>query len=540
MKLHKPGVLTLTATAAIGALLITSCSSPTGTDSSGNNDGLVLADGYELGGYNPVAGFGAAGEAKMYDGLVRLTGGTGMPGFEPSLAAEMPTANADATVWTVKLRDGVTFSDGSTFDAADVVATYKAILDPASASEARSSYDMISDVVAVDDNTVEFRLAYSYAPLLTKMLIGMVPSESLATPGLAAESPLNTAPVGTGPYTLVDLSPDRAVFEANENYWDGAPEIKKLTLLYVPDDNTRAQRMVSGEIDGTNLPPLLANTFSGKDNMSVTAHQSADWRGLSLPTNNPVAGDKAVRMALNLAADRQSMIDNVLGGHGRVAATPIPEVYGDSYNPNATFAYDPAEAERILTEAGWIEGADGIRSKDGQRAQFTIMYNSVDTVRRDLAQAFASDALAVGIEVDLEALSWDRIDPRINQDSTLLGGGDEPFDPDTQAYDALNSKYIARGVGSIYDNASDYSNPAVDAGLEVGRRSLDQATRDAAYRDVQQAYVEDPGFVILVFLDHTYVSKDSDWQMSGPVLEPHSHGVTWGPWWSLQTWARGQ
>ncbi len=325
MKLHKPGVLTLTATAAIGALLITSCSSPTGTDSSGNNDGLVLADGYELGGYNPVAGFGAAGEAKMYDGLVRLTGGTGMPGFEPSLAAEMPTANADATVWTVKLRDGVTFSDGSTFDAADVVATYKAILDPASASEARSSYDMISDVVAVDDSTVEFRLAYSYAPLLTKMLIGMVPSESLATPGLAAESPLNTAPVGTGPYTLADLSPDRAVFEANENYWDGAPEIKKLTLLYVPDDNTRAQRMVSGEIDGTNLPPLLANTFSGKDNMSVTAHQSADWRGLSLPTNNPVAGDKAVRMALNLAADRQSMIDNVLGGHGRVAATPIPE-----------------------------------------------------------------------------------------------------------------------------------------------------------------------------------------------------------------------
>ncbi|GAA3167100.1 hypothetical protein GCM10020255_053330 [Rhodococcus baikonurensis] len=281
MKLHKPGVLTLTATAAIGALLITSCSSPTGTDSSGNDNGLVLADGYELGGYNPVAGFGAAGEAKMYDGLVRLTGGTGMPGFEPSLAAEMPTANADATVWTVKLRDGVTFSDGSTFDAADVVATYKAILDPASASEARSSSDMISDVVAVDDSTVEFRLAYSYAPLLTKMLIGMVPSESLATPGLAAESPLNTAPVGTGPYTLVDLSPDRAVFEANENYWDGAPEIKKLTLLYVPDDNTRAQRMVSGEIDGTNLPPLLANAFSGKDNMSVTAHQSADWRGLT-------------------------------------------------------------------------------------------------------------------------------------------------------------------------------------------------------------------------------------------------------------------
>ncbi|NMM82929.1 transporter [Rhodococcus sp. SRB_17] len=531
MNLTRTSVLTLT-----GALLVASCSSP----SAPSGDGLVLADGYELGGYNPVAGFGSAGEAKMYDGLVRLTGGAGMPGFEPALAAKVPTANADATIWTVELRDGVTFSDGSTFNAADVAATYKAILDPASASEAKSSFDMISDVVAVDERTVEFRLAYSYAPLLTKMLIGIVPSESVATPGLAAESTLNTQPIGTGPYTLVDLSPDRAVFAANKNYWGGEPRIKKLTLLYVPDDNTRAQRMVSGEIDGTNLPPLLANTFANRDGMSVTAHQSADWRGVSLPTNNPVVGDKAMRLALNLAADRQSMIDNVLAGHGRVAATPIPEVYGSSYNPNATFAYDPDRAEQILTDAGWIEGSDGIRSKSGQRAQFTIMYNSVDTVRRDLAQAFASDALGIGVEVDLEALSWDRIDPRINLDSTLLGGGDEPFDPDTQAYNALDSKYIAPGVGSIYSNPSDYSNPVVDAGLDVGRRSLDPAIRDAAYRDVQQAYVDDPGYVYLVFLDHTYVSKDSDWKMSGPVLEPHAHGATWGPWWSLQSWTQDQ
>ena len=70
------------------------------------------------------------------------------------------------------------------------------------------------------------------------------------------------------------------------------------------------------------------------------------------------------------------------------------------------------------------------------------------------------------------------------------------------------------------------------------KQELDETLKQA--RQALEAYVEDPGFVILVFLDHTYVSKDSDWQMSGPVLEPHSHGVTWGPWWSLQTWARGQ
>ena len=523
---------------ALGTLALAACTAPGGDVDSSGDDGIVLADGYELGGYNPVAGYGAAGEAKMYDGLVRLTGGENMPGFEPALAAELPTADEDATVWTVTVRPGVTFSDGSSFGPEDVVATYEAILDPASASEARSSFDMIEDVVQVGDDTVEFHLAYSYAPFLTKMLIGVVPSESVATPGLAAESTLNTAPIGTGPYTLVDLSPDRAVLEANEDYWDGAPEVKKLTLLYVPDDNTRAQRMAAGEIDGTNLPPLLANTFEGKEGTTVTAHTSADWRGLSLPADNPVSGDPAVRMALNLAANRQSMIDDVLGGHGRVAATPIPEVYGDAYEPGAVFPYDPARAGQILTDAGWVEGADGIRVKDGRRAQIALMYNSVDTVRRDLAQAFASDALAVGVEVNLEALSWDRIDPRINTDPTLLGGGDEPFDPDTQAYGALSSVFVQPDVGSIYDNPSDYRNATVDAALEAGRRSLDQAERDAAYREVQDAYIDDPGYVYLVFLDHTYVSKDSGWNMSGPVLEPHAHGVTWGPWWSLQSWTR--
>ncbi|OZE99684.1 transporter [Rhodococcus sp. 15-1154-1] len=524
------------AAGAVCILALASCGAPTGSTNVSSEGGIVLADGHQLGGYNPIAGYGSAGEAKMYDGLLRLDGTPGLPGFTPALATEIPTANADATVWTVPLRGGVTFSDGSEFDAADVVATYRAILDPASASEARSSFDMISDVVAVDDSTVEFRLAYPYSALPTKLLIGIVPSESVATPGLAAESSLNTAPIGTGPYTLVDLTPDRAIFEANEKYFGGAPEVKKLTLLYVPDDNTRAQRMAAGEIDGTNLPPLLAESIGVRDGMSLASNTSADWRGVSLPTDNPVAGDEAVRMALNLAVNRQSMVDGILGGFGRPAATPIPEVYGDAYEPSAVFSYDPGSAARVLDGAGWRLGADGVRARNGTRAAFTVMYNSTDTVRRDLAQAFASDASAVGIDVSLEALSWDRIDTRISYDGTLLGGGSEPYDPDTQAYNALNSVFLRPDVGSVYDNASDYSNANVDAALERGRRSLDTAERDRAYRDMQRAYVEDPGYVYLVFLDHTYVAKDSDWTVSGPILEPHSHGVTWGPWWSLQTW----
>ncbi|MFD6399686.1 ABC transporter substrate-binding protein [Nocardia sp. NPDC060249] len=522
----------LFAVGAALAVVLTSCGAP----DSGSTDSLVLADAYELGGYNPVAGYGAAGEAKVYDGLLRLTGGTGMPGFEPALATALPTPDADATVWTAPLRPGVRFSDGSAFDAADVVATYRAILDPASASEVRSSFSMIDRVDAVDPLSVRFTLRHPYAAFPTKLLIGIVPSESVATPGPATESPLNTAPIGTGPYRLTALEPTRAVFEANDSYWGGAPSVKRLTVLYVPDDNTRAQRMAGGELDGTSLPPLLAATF--ERTMSVQANTSADWRGVSMPERDPVAGDPAVRLALNYAVDRQAMIDNILGGYGRPAYTPFAEVYGESHNPAVSFAFDRGRAEQVLDAAGWRAGADGVRAKDGVRARFTVMYNSTDTVRRDLALAFASDARRVGVEVDLEALSWDRIEPRIDQAAILLGGGSEPYDPDTQAYNTLHSPLLDPGAGSPYDNASRHANPAIDAQLDIARRSTDPAVRAAAYREVQSRYAQDPSYVFLVHLDHTYVVKDSSWTMSGPILEPHAHGVTWGPWWSLHTWTR--
>ncbi|WP_430334715.1 ABC transporter substrate-binding protein [Rhodococcus sp. ACT016] len=519
-------------------IVLVACTAPD-TSPSGDDTALVLADGYELGNYNPVAGFGEAGEAKVYDGLLRLTGGqdTGIPTLEPALAAEMPVPDADATVWTVKVRDGVRFTDGTAFGPEDVVATYRAILDPASASPLATSYDMLESVEATGPDTVEFRLAYPYAPWPTKLLLGIAPSERL-TGGPAERSPLNSQPVGTGPYRLVSLRPDQAVYAANEDYWDGAPQVKKLTVVYMPDDNARAQRMAAGELDGANVPPLLANTFADRAGYEVVANTSADWRGVTLPAGNPVTADPAMRMALNLAVDRGAMVANILGGHGRAAYTPVPEVYGDAYEASATFPFDRVRAEHLLRDAGWVPGADGVRSKDGVRAEFTVMYFPQDTLRRDLAQAFASDTSRIGVRVNVEAVDRGVFPGQLTTRAGLLGGGDLPYDPDTQLYSTLHSSYAQPGVGSGYDNASGYVNPEIDRALDDARRSIDPAGRAADYRAVQTGYVADPGYVMLVFLDHTYVMRDGGWTGSTPILEPHSHGVAWGPWWNLRDWAR--
>ncbi|WP_369138189.1 ABC transporter substrate-binding protein [Modestobacter versicolor] len=524
---------------ALAALVaLTACSAP-GAGPAGSADPsrrLVLADAYEPEPLNPVGGHGETGASRVYDGLVRLAGGDGLPELEPALAAELPTPDADGTTWTVRLRDDVRFTDGTAFGAEDVVATYRAVLDPVSASPIATSYAMVSEVSAPDEHTVRFRLAYPYAPFATKLLLGIAPAEALTTPGPAEESPLNTEPVGTGPYLLTERRGDRTVFTANPDYWDGAPQVEELVVEHVPDDNTRAQRMAAGEFDGTTLPPLLADTLADAEGLTVVGHPSADTRSVSLPAGDPVTADPAVRLALNHAVDRAAMVESILGGHGVPAYTPVPEVLGDAFEPTATFDHDPDRARQLLDDAGWVPGDDGVRVRDGVRAEFTLMYFPEETLRRDLAQAFASDALQVGVEVDLEAVDRPQFRPRIPVDAGLLGGGDVPYDPDTLLYAGLHSVYTQDGVGGPFDNPSDHVDPAVDAALDEGRRSDDPAVRTAAYRTVQRAFVAAPPAVVLVFLEHVYVMRDGDWTGTEPVLEPHSHGVSWGPWWNLREW----
>lgn len=524
----------------VAILALAACSTPTsgtgGPTAAGAQrpTSLVLAGAQQPGGYNPVMGYGELGVSPLYDGLMTLRSenASALPTIVPALAAAAPTHDADFTTWTVKLRPGVTFSDGSPFDAADVVATYRAVLDPASASEIASSFDMLRSVEAVGTDTVRFRLAYPYVDFPARMLLAIAPSEQL-TGGRAEDSSLNTKPVGTGPYRLTNLTPDQAVFEANPHYFGGAPKVAKITTVYVADDNARAQRMSAGEIDGTVLPPLLARTFEGRDDLAVSAATSADWRGVSLPSDSVFARDPAARLAMNLGVDRKQMVDTILGGRGRLAPTPVASVYGSAHDASAQFSHDVEKAKKTLEDAGWVSGPDGIRTKGAERAAFTVVYRPTDTLRRDLATAFAADMKALGIDVALEGMDFDKLRPRVQELGILLGGGDKPYSLDTQLYGTLHTRTPR---SAVWDNPSGFGSPTIDAALDQARRTSDTARRDALYRQVQADYVKHPSQVFLVFVDHTYVAKKNTWNQGPGVVEPHAHGIDWGPWWHVAGW----
>nr|WP_114453442.1 ABC transporter substrate-binding protein [Halopolyspora algeriensis] len=518
----------MTTSLATLTLLGAGCSAPgrTGGEDPGS---MLLADGYEPDSLNPLLGYARTGAAKFYDGLMAFDGnGT----LLPALAAEPPRSTPDAKSWTVRLRRDVTFHDGTPFDADDVVATYRAAIDPAYASTISSDYAMLAGVTAIDAHTVRFDLNMSYAPWPAKMVLGIVPGEKLADPAPLTDSELNTQPVGTGPYRLVEWRQgEQMIWEGNPDHWGGAPDIDTITVVFATDDNTRAQRVKAGEFDGTVLPPLLSERL-GVDGYRTVHHRTADHRSITLPSRHPITGDPAIRTALNHAANREGMIRGLLGGHGKPAHTPIPESMGHYHEPTARFDFDPERARRILDEAGWRPASDGIRHRDGRRARFTLMYFADDSLRKQLARAFASDAANVGVEVHLAGVDRTAAAERIGTDAIVLGDGN-PLDPDLQMYSTLHSSAIGTGT---YNNPARYRNAEVDAALDGGRQAIDEAERARFYKRAQQAYVADPGLVYLAFTDHSYVMRTDVWSGYEPVVEPHTHGTTWGPWWNVEDW----
>ena len=525
---RRHGAVVVMATVAV--LIAAGCSS----GSSSGADQVVLADGQELGSFSPMLGYGQLGVSPIYEGLLRPSADDDarVPDLEPSLASAAPESLGDRQ-WLLPLREGVRFSDGTTLDAADVIATYDAVRNPTVASEIATDYAPIASIAADGPTVVTVTMTTDTDPS-PYLLLGIVPSEKVEQRP-AADWALNTAPVGTGPYRLESLSPDQAVMVGRDDYWGGAPQLPRVVYTYAPDDNTRAQRVIAGEVAGANLPPKLANTLANRDGITVSSVKSADWRGVSLPSDNAFTADVAARRAMNLGVDRAGIVRDVLGGHGEPASTPIASVYGDAYEPAAQFSVDTGEATTILDTAGWRPGADGIREKGDARAEFTLLYNAQDTLRRDLAVAFAAAMKPLGIAVTPRGSSWDEIDTKLTTDAVLLGGGATPYSIDSQVYDTLHTRVVD---SSPYSNPGNFTAPGLDQLLDAARISAPGPANTERYREIQRVYQSAPSSVFLTFLHHTYASRDSDWTHDAPILEPHSHGVAWGPWWNLESWVR--
>ena len=513
--------------AAVAVTGVAACSAPGGGTDGGNSaDSVVIGVASEPDTLSPLLGYGKDGNSKLFDGLLSRDADLKL---RPALAKALPTVDEDGRTYTYTLRDGVEFSDGEPLTSADVVFTYRTILDEKTNNTSRSELDAVKEVRADGDDKVVFTLKYPYAPFAGRTVLPIVP-EHLAGDQDPNTGSFNTKPVGTGPYVLSAWSKgEKLTFKANPHYWGSVPEVKKFTMAIIEDDDVRATRLRSGDLDGAILPPNLAATFKDDSGRKTYDATSYDYRTVTLPTENKVTGDRAIRQALDAAVDRQAMVDKILDGAGRPAYGPLPSD-DPWFAKGIERGQDLDKAQQILDGAGWKAGDDGIRAKAGQRASFTLLYPSGDKVRQDHALAYASDAKKAGIEVKVESATWEVIEPRMKNTAVLAGFG-STGDPDYGLYTMLHSSLAGDG----FNNMGRYDNPAVDEALDTGRRSQEQAARKTAYDALQRELVKNPGYIFLTHIDHLYVLADR-WNGLTTQVEPHEHGFASGPWWNIENW----
>ncbi len=450
----------------------------------------------------------------IYNGLVKYDKDLRIVGD----LADSFKVSSDGLTITFHLRHNVRWHDGAPFTSRDVLYTYRVIVDPKTPTAYSEDFKQVASVTAPDDYTVVVRYRRPFAPALASWGTAILPAHLLEGRDIT-KSPLARRPVGTGPFRFKEwVAGQKIVLEANPDYFEGRPYLDRYVFRVIPDSSTMFMELKAGGVDMMSLTPVQyareteSRHFNGR--FCKYRYPSNGYLYLGYNLRYPLFKDVRVRRAITAAINKDELIQGVLFGMGQRAVGPI--VPGRwAYNPSLhDIPFDPAYARRLLAEAGWQTGSDGILQKGGKPFRFTILTNQGNQQRLLTAQIIQQRLRQVGIDVRIRVVEWaaflkEFID-KGNFEAVLLGWLTSQ-DPDM--YDVWHSSKTKPGELNFIG----YRNPEVDRLLVEGRSTFDLEKRKKAYYRIQEILVQDQPYTFLYVPDAL------------PVVSARIHGVTPAP-----------
>ena len=334
--------------------------------SENTNNELVFVNYRDIRDLNPHLYAGEMyAQSMLYDTLVSITD----DGYEGCLA-ESWTISEDGRIYTFKIREGVTFSDGAVCDANAILANFNAIIENKERHTWLEMMNLLVGVSAPDENTFVIELSEPYYPMLTEL--GCIRPFAMISPNCMINGSTKDGVngyIGTGPYVLTDFVTDEyAVFERNENYWGELPAIEKITVKVIPDNQTRIMALESGEIDlifGKNMLDADAiSQYVDSEKFSVSLSEPTSTRHIVLNTTNDILSDTTVRQALQYATNRQAISDGIFYGLEEPADTLYAKTVPYCDVELTPYEYNADTAAQMLDESGLTMGSEGIRQID--------------------------------------------------------------------------------------------------------------------------------------------------------------------------------
>ncbi len=437
---------------------------------------------------NPAESSGLA------DATVIRTMFEGLVGFDETLEVVPELATSwevgdDATTYTFQLREGVSFHDGTPFNAEAAKAYFDWALEPEGiGSRGRSALAGVESVEVLSPNELRFTLAAPNSAFLFNLALS---NSRIASPTSLDEygNDVGRNPVGTGPFRFVEWQDGvRVVVEAFEDYWGEPAQVDGLEFLIVTNAATRVAQLQSGEVQFIEaLPSQLIEPLEAAPNLEILVQESTFARTFQMNTSRPPFDDVRVRQALNYAVDKEQLINVVFRGYGTVMTSPIPEtVFG--YAPQDPYEYDPERARQLLAEAGY-----------GDDLSFDVLTFTGDeySAAGQVLQQFFS---AIGVEMRLDPAERGALNDQIflpveenPTQAALVGASTATGDADR----ALTVSFSRQSWPPDSNNWSFYENAEVESLIQEGRTTVDQDERAAIYARAQEIIWDDAPWVFL-------------------------------------------
>ncbi|ROS59884.1 peptide/nickel transport system substrate-binding protein [Curtobacterium sp. PhB172] len=409
----------------------------------------------------------------------------------PELATKWTTSD-DGKTLTFTLRDDVTFTDGTPFDAAAVVANIEHVQDPATASSTGYlALQSITKATATDDHTVTLTLSRPDSALL----------ESFSQPWVGMESPKALereqatnceSPVGTGPFEVTGWKHgDRVTLTKNSDYWGTTkPRLSGITWRFLPDATSRYAALQSGQVDVIdNAQPDQLKAASAKGAIrDLDAPRPGASNRLELNSGHGVFRDEAVRQAFIAGAEIDPGLQSLFLGTAKRSYSVLSSAEPLAYSEKSRFDYSPTKAKQLLDDAGWKVGSDGIRVKDGQQltVTFPVSTNQSVPAERSLFQQIQASEKAVGFKVVLDELdlsSWYAALAANEYD--VVSAPYTKVGPDVLRI-LYDSASIEPAPSGYFANLAQLDDPALDTLLEQAARTSDADERADLYEQAQK------------------------------------------------------
>ncbi len=410
--------------------------------------------------------------------------------LEP-LLAESIEATSD-NVYVVTLKEGISFSDGTPFNAEAVKANLDWVLDAENGAPFRFLLVVGGEpaqVEVLDEYTVEITTAIPFAPLPAHLSHGAL---AMVSPALIEEGidAMATSAIGTGPYVLSAWDrAEQVVLAHNENYWGDAPALDTVVFRVVQEDSARLVEIEAGTVDvAVRVPPAEIPRLEMNPDVTVEITPGLRTIYIFFNVTQPPFDDVRVRQAVNYAVDKQAIVSALFEDAALVSSAPFaPPIFG--YSEQEPYARDLDRARELLAEAGIEEGTTiELYHPTGRYIQDALVS---DAVRAQLAE--------VGLNVELRTLEWTQYVPYVRRPApendiqfAMLGWGTPTMDADYALFALFHSSEVPPGFNGAF-----YNNPEVDALLEEARSNLDTEARQAAYDEAISLIWEDAPWLFL-------------------------------------------